>query len=158
MGPGDSSGMNASPLLPRLRHLITARNIGITIGIGVMTYGLSLATDFKISALISMLKWSVGIALLHDMVWLPITVGVGHLLRRCPKWMRVPLGSALALSTALTLVFLPFILGFGKRSAIPSLLPRNYLTGLFAYLGVVWLICGGIASVSWWRSRSEAAL
>lgn len=150
--------VRSGPTSRSARRLITPKHAGVALGLVIMGYGLSLATEFPLDSLISMFKWSVGIAVFHDMVWLPLTVAVWHLLQRLPRWLRAPLGSGLALSVALTLVFLPFLLGYGERDAIPSLLPRNYTTGLFAYLGVVWLMCGLASAIGWWRSRSAPAL
>ncbi len=140
------------------RKFLTVPNICIAIGLAMLGYGLTLLAEFKISALISIAKWSIGIAVLHDMVWLPLTIAVHRATRRLPRPLQTPISAALAISVAVILVFLPFLLGFGKRPAIPSLLPRNYLGGMFAYLGVVWVASGAAAGVSWWRSRSVAAL
>lgn len=64
-----------------LRKILSLKAFAIAVGVLIMLYGLSLATDFRLEELVSMAKWSIGIALLHDMVWLPVTVAVGKLWR-----------------------------------------------------------------------------
>ena len=140
-----------------LRKILSLKAFAIAVGVLIMLYGLSLATDFRLEELVSMAKSSIGIALLHDMVWLPVTVAVGKLLTRLPGWVRTPIAAGAGLTVALTLVFLPFVLGYGRRSNNPSLLPRNYTTGWLSYLAVVWLACSVGAAFGWWRTRGRSA-
>ncbi|HLM63340.1 MAG TPA: hypothetical protein VK306_03495 [Acidimicrobiales bacterium] len=35
---------------------------------------------------------------------------------------------------------MPFVRGYGRNAGVPSLLPRNYATGLLAALALTWLL------------------
>jgi hypothetical protein len=43
-------------------------------------------------------------------------------------------------TAAVTVVALPFMLGYGRRADVPSALPRNYIGGYTLIVSAVWLI------------------
>lgn len=89
------------------------------------------------------LRWIVGSALVHDLIALPLLLGVTPaLVRPLPSWARAPVRAGLAASAVLAAVAWPEIAGYGEDPTIPSLLPWDEITGLLAYLAVVWLTVG----------------
>jgi hypothetical protein len=75
----------------------------------------------------------------HDLVLMPIALGVGVLVARyAPPWARGPAQAALYASAIVTFVALPFVIGAGRRPDDPSALPLNYTRGLLVLLAAVW--------------------
>ncbi len=88
--------------------------------------------------LTSWLTWFVGSALLHDLVIAPVWVGLGWLAAKVlPRPARGPAVVGAAVSGALTLVALPFVLGFGGDPGDASFLPRDYGVTLLVVVAVV---------------------
>ena len=97
-----------------------------------------------------------GVLVAHDLVLLPLVIGVGWLLARyLPKWARPGVQSGLLVSAAVTAVAFPFVLGAGRLPDNPSKFPRNYGHGLLIVLTVVWLAVAVWLGVARWR-RSRA--
>lgn len=140
--------------MPFRSRILSIKNGAILCGCAVMAYGISLAWSFRSDELLSIAKWSIGISVLHDMVWLPITVAVGNLLNHAPSWLRAPVASASGLSVALVAVSLPFIAGYGRKANNASLLPRNYAVGAACYLVLVWVCAAAVGCVLWSRDRA----
>ena len=92
----------------------------------------------------------------HDLILMPVAVGVGALVARyAPTWARGPAQAALYASAVLTFLALPFVIGAGRRPDDPSALPLHYGRGLLLLLGVVWLTAAAIAVQR--RRRSHRA-
>jgi hypothetical protein len=70
----------------------------------------------------------------HDGVLMPLVIGVGALLTRSLPLTR----AALILSFVITLVALPFVLGYGHSAGNPSALPLAYGDGLALVLVTIW--------------------
>jgi hypothetical protein len=88
-----------------------------------------------------LLRWVIASDLAHDLLAAPFIVAVGWLVgRRAPIPLRAPLRWSLATSGVLLLVAWPFVRGYGRDPSIPSLLGRDYTTGLLAYLGATWVV------------------
>jgi hypothetical protein len=97
-----------------------------------------------------------GVLVAHDLVLLPLAIGIGWLLARyLPGWARSGVQSGLFVSAIVTVVAFPFVLGAGRLPDNPSKFPRNYGHGLLIVLGVVWLAVAIWLSVAGWR-RSRA--
>jgi hypothetical protein len=86
-----------------------------------------------------LVRWVIGGALVHDFLWLPLVALVGTALARATRG-RVPgpVRWALATTAVLAVVSWPFVRGYGRQAANPSLLPRNYAAGVGVYVAVVW--------------------
>ncbi len=98
--------------------------------------------------------WFVGLALVHDLVFAPIVAGLAVVLGpRIPSRMRGAVIAGLIVSGALVLVSLPPLLG--ERAADnPSLLPRDYGTGLLIGLALAWSGVAAVAVVARRRASS----
>jgi len=103
-------------------------------------------------------RWLVGSAVVHDAVLLPVVVVVAVVARRLVPARAWPaVRWALATSGIVLLVAWPFVRGYGRRSANPSLLPRNYGLGVAVALAVIWLcalgwiVIRGLAVRGWRR-------
>ena len=83
----------------------------------------------------------------HDFVVLPLAIGAGALVTRfAPARFRRPALVAVAISGAVALVALPFVLGKGRIADNPSACPQHYGRNLLLVLAFVWLLAG-IAAV-----------
>jgi hypothetical protein len=95
------------------------------------------------------LLFLAGVVFGHDLVLLPAALLVGALAaRRAPPGIRGPVRGGLFASAVVTLVALPFVLGYGRPADDPSALPRDYGRGLAIALGAIWL---GTGLVLAWR-------
>ena len=97
-------------------------------------------------------RWVVGLAVVHDLILVPLVLVVGVVVHRwapARRWV----ASALLVSGSLTLVAWPFVRGYGRQAGNPSILPRNYAHGLAAVLALVWIGTIAMALVLRWRGR-----
>ena len=70
---------------------------------------------------------------------LPLTLAVGWLIGKVVPVVARPVVQGACIATALIVaIALPSLLGYGRDAAMPSALPRNYATGLWTVLAVVW--------------------
>jgi hypothetical protein len=78
--------------------------------------------------------------LAHDALLMPLFLAIGALTARfvSPRHRSV-VQAALIATMAITIVELPFMLGYGRRPDVPSALPRNYLGGYALTVGAIWL-------------------
>lgn len=115
--------------------------IGLALGLPLVAYGLrGMLVDAERTHPGELGRWIVGAAVVHDVLIVPVVLAVGLILRRlCPPKLWPSARWALFTSAVLTALAWPFIRGYGRRSSIPSLLPRNYAAGLLAALAAVWL-------------------
>lgn len=115
--------------------------IGLILGLPLLAYGLrGVMIDAERTHPAELGRWIVGAAVVHDVLIVPVVLTVGVALRRwCPAGLWPSVRWALFTSAVLTALAWPFIRGYGRRSSIPSLLPRNYAAGLLAALAAVWL-------------------
>lgn len=106
--------------------------------LAVAVGGYGLWTELSTTAQISWGIWFVGSALLHDLVIAPLWIGLGWLAARVlPRAARAPVVVGAAVSGSITLVALPFVLGFGGDEGDTSFLPRNYGLTLVVVVGAV---------------------
>ncbi len=99
-------------------------------------------------------RWVVGLAIVHDLVLVPVVLLVGVAVRRWAP--RAWLAGALLVSGAVSLVAWPLARGYGRQSSNPSLLPRNYAHGLLVVLGVTWLGAVVVALMLRWTTKEDA--
>jgi len=99
-----------------------------------------------------------GVLVAHDLVLLPLVIGVGWLLARyLPGWARPSVQGGLIVSAAVTVEAFPFVLGAGRLPDNPSKFPRNFGHGLLIVLGVVWLaVAIWLGEARWRRSRAPS--
>ena len=148
----DGTASGPAPVPPVLRWI---RRVLVTAGALVMGYaidGLVTGKDTNPEPQFGFL--AAGLAG-HDLVALPIAVGVGALLGRyVPAPVRGAVRVGLYLSVVLTVIALPFVLGRGRRPDDPSALPLNYTHGLLIVLGVSWVGVAAAALLGWLVGRA----
>lgn len=111
------------------------------IGFGVMGYGLyGLVAESARTQPAQWIRWFLGSAIAHDFVVAPFVVVIGVAVTRyVPAWVRGPLQGALVASGVLVITAYPFLRGYGRNPANPSVLPNNYAHGLLVALVLVWI-------------------
>jgi hypothetical protein len=113
--------------------------------IGYGAYGWLFADGSKP---VSQLLFLGAVLIGHDFVVLPLAIGAGALITRfAPARAPRPALAALAISGAVTLVALPFVLGKGRIADNPSAFPQHYGRNLIVILAAVWLAAGVAALV-----------
>jgi hypothetical protein len=119
--------------------------------------GYGLWTSLSTTAQISWGIWFVGSALLHDLVIAPLWIGLGWVAATVlPRPARAPVVVGAALSGSITLVALPFALGFGGDEGDTSFETRNFTVTLFVVVGVVLAVSAVWAAIRVQRARDSA--
>lgn len=115
---------------------------GLALGVPVMAYAVrGTLVDEHLTHPAELARWIVGLAIVHDLVLAPLVLAVSAALHRfVPARARPPVRAALLTSAVLAAVAWPFLRGYGRNPSVPSLLPRNYATGLLAALALTWLV------------------
>ena len=99
--------------------------------------------------------WLSG-ALVHDVILVPVALAATWLVRRfVPARIRPPISAAIFATAIVTLISLPALRGYGRRPANPTILPRDYATGLAVTLAVVWAIAAGWTVLARMRPEGE---
>lgn len=101
----------------------------------------------------SWFTWVVGLALVHDLVLLPVVALVGGwLLGRAPDRWRGPVRTGLVVAGVVALATFPVVAAFGARPDNPTVLPlpagRN-LVVVVAFVAAASVLGG------WWSSRRD---
>jgi hypothetical protein len=113
---------------------------GAVVGFAFAAVGVrSLLAESHDTHPVVVVRWLVGLALVHDLVLVPLVLVVGVAVHRWAP-ARVWVSAALLVSGSLALVAWPFVRGYGRQAGNPSILPRNYGHGLAVYLGTVWVV------------------
>jgi hypothetical protein len=81
--------------------------------------------------------WFGGAAVLHDGLLVPVVLVIGVLTTRIPLPYRRIIQAALAFAGVVTLVALPFVLGYGRHPANASILPLPYTRNLLIILTLI---------------------
>lgn len=102
-------------------------------------------------------RWVIGLAVVHDLVLAPVVLVIGLAVRRWAPG-RALVGGALLVSGSVAIVAWPLVRGYGRQAGNPSLLPRDYGRGLAVVLAAVWLAAAGIGSVVRWRRNKVPAM
>jgi hypothetical protein len=122
--------------------------VGLVLGTPGIAYGARGAlVDAADTHPAELARWIVGAAVVNDLVLLPLAGAAAWALRRmipAPAWPTVRAG-ALTIAV-LTLVAWPFVRGYGRDPANPSLLPRDYATGLAVAVAVVAAVTAAVAA------------
>lgn len=124
------------------------------LGAAVVGYGLVRWSFWDSSVDVgTYLRWTVGLAVAHDLVLAPAVGLLGLALARLvrPPY-RAPLQAGLIVAGVVTVFSVPFVRGWG-RSANTSALPRNYAHGLLAVLAVIAVATGAALVRAWWLGR-----
>ena len=129
--------------------------VGLALGLPVIAYGLrGVLVDADRTHPAELARWVVGSALVADLLLVPAVIVVGAVARRAtprPWWPTVR--TALMVTGSLALVAWPFVRGYGRDPANPSLLPRDYAGGLAAAVVVVWAVAAAVLAGRWVAHR-----
>ncbi|MGH2788267.1 MAG: hypothetical protein ACRDJV_10200 [Actinomycetota bacterium] len=124
------------------RHAMNRRSFWLVAlpGWAVMGFGVwSLWHDASRTHPGEWIKWFAGAALVHDFIAAPIVFGAAFVLvRTLPARMRPIVQSALVATGVFVLITFPFLRGYGRNPANPSVLPNNYARNLLIVLAIVW--------------------
>lgn len=86
------------------------------------------------------LRFMTVVAAGHELLLIPITLGIGVLIGRyVPVAIRRFVQAALILSAFVTVVALPALIGNGRSPDLPSALPRDYTRGWLTLIALIWL-------------------
>ena len=126
-------------------------------GLAVMAYAVVGVVTTDGARPLSQLAFLAAVLFGHDFVLLPAAIAIGAVVGRfAPGWARGPAHGALYASAVLTLIALPFILGYGRPADDPSALPLSYSRGLLVTLAVIWSVAAVAAGRNRWRLRRLA--
>ena len=107
--------------------------------------------------LVSAAAWLVGGVVLHDVVMAPVVVVVVAVVGRlAPRPVRPPAAVLLVVVGSVTLLAVPVLGAFGRRSDNASLLDRDYWSGWLVLVGVLVLLVAVGSLVQRWR-RGDGA-
>jgi hypothetical protein len=128
--------------------------IGFALGAPIVAWGLrGAAVNSADVNPVELVAWVGGSAIVHDALLLPMVVGAAVAARRVtPPWAWPAVRWALATSALLLIVSGPFVAGYGRSASNPTVLTRNYGTGVLVALVVVGLVTTLWAA--WGRRRS----
>lgn len=137
-------------------HAGPGRWIGLALGVPLIAWGVrGIVMDAARTHPAELGRWLVGSAVVHDAVLLPVVLGIAVATRRLASDRVWPLVRwALSTTGVVLLVSWPFVRGYGQRSSNPSLLPRDYATGVVVAIAAVWLVTGAVA---WFWRRGHTA-
>lgn len=101
-------------------------------------------------------RWVVGLAVVHDLVLVPFVLAVGTAVHRfVPATTRAVVAGGLLVSGVLVLVAWPLVRGYGRSAGNPSILPRDYGTGLAVALATTWAVAAVLAFLVRRRHRTR---
>lgn len=135
---------------------------GVIVGWAIIGVGIAqLVGEGRDVPALAFTRWLVGLALVHDLVLVPVVLAAGAVLRRAlqPPW-RSTVGGALVVIGPVVLFAWPFVARWGRLRSNPSILPRDYGRGLLvivAAIAVTSAAVGIVATSRRARARQTAA-
>jgi len=118
-----------------------ARRGLVTMGVVIMGYavvGALTDPDVRVGGVLIFLA---AVLVAHDVVLLPLIIGIGALIGRLvPAGARIAIRVAALCTAAVTVVALPLVLGYGKSTDNPSALPLAYGRGLATVVALIWTV------------------
>jgi hypothetical protein len=124
----------------------------VVVGWSVMAVGaIGVAGEGRDVPPFAFARWIVGIALVHDLVLVPICLAVGVLLQRALRspWRGIA-GTTLLVAAVTVLFAWPYVMGWGRLRSNPSIHPREYgrgLTQLLATIALGAVVAAGVTVV-----------
>jgi hypothetical protein len=119
------------------------------LGLAAMAYAVVGAVSDDGVDLPGVLSFMAVVLFSHDLLLMPIAVGVGYIaVRVVPGWARAWVQVGLFASTVVVAVALPFVIGAGKLADNASKLPLNYGRGLGIVLVTIWTVVVAAALVA----------
>jgi hypothetical protein len=108
-------------------------------GIALSVYGATLLWDNPTQIIIRIVVWAAAGLVLHDFVFAPLCVAIGFAGRRLiPRSLWPPVGIAALCSVVLALLSIPVFGRPGAHADNPTVLDRDYPSGLWISLAIVW--------------------
>jgi len=131
--------------------------VGLALGLPVIAFGLrGVLVDAARTHPAELARWIVGSAVATDLVVVPGVIAVAAVAHRfIPRSWWPTVRTALMVTGALALVAWPFVRGYGRDPANPSLLSRDYLGGLAVAMSVVWAVAAAHLVWRWVAARRE---
>jgi hypothetical protein len=131
--------------------------VGLLLGLPVLAYGVrGVLIDAGDTHPAELARWMIGVALAGDLVLVPLALAAGALGRRfVPVWAWPAVRAGLLATGVLALVGWPFVRGYGTNRTVPSLLARNYATGLAIAVALAWFVVAVL--VAWQRGRARSS-
>jgi len=128
--------------------------VGLVVGVPIMVRGvIGVLDDARRVDPAELARWVLGSAVVHDAIVLPVVLTAALVARRVtPAAWWAAVRWALMTSGVVLLVSWPFVRGYGRRSSNPSLLPRDYTSGVLVVLALVW----GAAALLSVRTRGRS--
>jgi hypothetical protein len=115
------------------------RPLLVVIGVLMGCYGAVLLWDNPWLIIMRIVVWAVVAAVVHDFVFAPLCAGLGYVGRRLIRGrLWTPVAVAATTTVVLVLVAVPVYAKPGMRPDNPTVLDRDYPTGLLIALVVVW--------------------
>jgi hypothetical protein len=101
-------------------------------------------------------RWLAGGIVLHDLVLVPLVLGLVWLVdRTTPAWLRPPVATGLLATMLVLALAWPGLRGYGNRPDNPSIHPIDSTTATLSVLAVWWLAMAAWATARLVRSRSR---
>lgn len=126
--------------------------VGLAVGVPIVAWGVR--DSARLAGRVcpgDLLRWSGGLLLAHDLVLVPLVLAVGLGLRRVvPEVAWPPIRWALATTGVLALVGWPYVRGYGRTPANPTVLDRSYGTGIVVAVALTWA-----AAAAWTAIRVQ---
>ncbi|MHA0285481.1 hypothetical protein ACXYX3_03405 [Mycobacterium sp. C3-094] len=121
--------------------MTVVRTVLVAAGLALAGYGALLLVDFSTAVLIRIAIWAAAGVILHDFVFAPLCAALGFAGRRLiPAGWRAPAGIAALCSVVLALLAVPVYDKPGMRPDNMTVLDRDYVTGFWVALAVVWVL------------------
>jgi len=133
------------------RIVVGSLGVGL-IGVGVW-HGAA-AVLAGVAEPIGTVAWWLAGPVLVDAVMVPVAAVIAYgITRRIPVPWRAPTAAALGVVLSLTVIAIPFVAGWGRKPANPSLLDRDYLSGYLSVVAVIVAVAAVWGGISQWRAR-----
>ncbi|MEZ0115979.1 putative neutral ceramidase superfamily lipid hydrolase [Catenulispora sp. EB89] len=123
---------------PDMSGTAWARRLLVAAGVAMIAFALFGGGAASLSTS-PYLKFVLKVTLAVLVLALPLTLAAGWLIGKVVPVVVRPIVQGACIATALIVaIALPAVLGRGRDATMPSALPRNYATGLWTVLAVVW--------------------
>ncbi|WP_435593678.1 hypothetical protein [Nocardia sp. bgisy118] len=120
-------------------------------GLWLGWHGFSQLLDFPRADLISIAWWFAAAIVLHDGVFAPLCAAAGLTARRLlPAWSWAPVVVGAVCTVTLGLLAVAVLGREHANAANPTVLDRDYSTGLLTAVVVIWAL---VAVAALWRRR-----
>jgi hypothetical protein len=137
-------------MVERTRTSRIAFWVAAVIGWAFITIGLvGVHRDRDATRPADLARWFVGLLLVHDLLVVPVALGIAWGVGRVvPGRFVVAVRAGLAATALVVALAFPLVRGYGERASNPTLLPLPYGRNLVIAIGTIWLVVGGLVVAS----------